>query len=218
MNGYKLLISRVDRGLGNEVVSLARSAGAQGGTIVLGRGTSSSTLMQILGLGDTERDLVLIIIREEDFAGIVQALDLGARQNKKLQGVAVVVDVSALIRSQSTPEPFVPKASPGENMHTHTLISVVVNSGYAGDIMHAARRAGAKGGTLMDARGTARESDAKFFGVAIVPEKEFLMILVENSQVDGILAAIKSCKCLEQPGIGIVFCMPVDDVIHLGQK
>ena len=65
---------------------------------------------------------------------------------------------------------------------THELIVVIVNKDFADDVMHAARKAGAGGGTVINARGTAREEDAKFFGVQIVPEKEMLMILVDSDK------------------------------------
>ena len=62
--------------------------------------------------------------------------------------------------------------------NNYQMINVIVNKGYAEDAMAAARKAGAGGGTIIGARGTAKEGDAAFFGMKIVPEKEMLMILV----------------------------------------
>ena len=100
----------------------------------------------------------------------------------------------------------------------HEMISVIVNKGYADDAMAAARKAGAGGGTVITARGTAREDDEKFFGVHIVPEKEMLIILVESGKKDAVLNAIKNLRCLSEPGSGIAFCAGVDDFILLGKK
>lgn len=99
---------------------------------------------------------------------------------------------------------------------THELISVIVNAGYADDIMAAARKAGAPGGTVINARGTGREEDVKFFGITIVPEKELILILVPKEQSPTILNAVKSVPCLAQPGIGIAFCMDVESFATLG--
>ncbi|UKI53602.1 MAG: hypothetical protein L6V86_00540 [Treponema sp.] len=68
-----------------------------------------------------------------------------------------------------------------ENMTetTHQLITIIVNKGYADDAMAAARNAGATGGTILSARGTARPGDETFFGVEIVPEKDMLLVLAE---------------------------------------
>ena len=46
---------------------------------------------------------------------------------------------------------------------SHQLICVIVNAGYADDVMNAARTAGATGGTVINARGTGREEDVKLF-------------------------------------------------------
>lgn len=100
---------------------------------------------------------------------------------------------------------------------SHELISVIVNAGYAEDIMHAARKAGATGGTIINARGTGKEEDVKFFGITIVPEKDFLLILATREQAPGILEAIRTTPCLSEPGMGIAFCVNVERFIPLGR-
>ncbi|MBR4824058.1 MAG: P-II family nitrogen regulator [Spirochaetaceae bacterium] len=99
---------------------------------------------------------------------------------------------------------------------THTLISIIVNDGFADDAMAAARKAGAGGGTIINARGTGREDDAKFFGITIVPEKEMLLILAEKSKADAILDAVRSLPCLQTKGTGITYCIDVNDFAPLG--
>ena len=59
----------------------------------------------------------------------------------------------------------------------YKLITVIVNSGYADDVMAVAKKAGASGGTILGARGTGTEEDVKFFGITLVPEKEILLIV-----------------------------------------
>ena len=98
-----------------------------------------------------------------------------------------------------------------------SLILVILNRGYADDAMAAARKAGAGGGTVINARGTAREDDAKFFGVHIVPEKEMLAIVVADEQKSSVLEAIRTLPCLQEPGSGIAFCTPVDSFCILGK-
>ena len=85
-------------------------------------------------------------------------------------------------------------------------------------ILEAARKAGAGGGTIIGARGTAREEDAAFFGMKIVPEKDMLIILVENEKVETVLNAVKSLDCLSQPGSGVAFCSSAHDFTFLGAK
>ena len=98
------------------------------------------------------------------------------------------------------------------------MINVIVNHGYAEDAMAAARKAGAGGGTIINARGTAREGDAKFFGAEIVPEKDLLMILVPGDKKDDIVNAIRDLDCFKKAGSGIVFCNEAQDFTVLGKK
>ena len=107
----------------------------------------------------------------------------------------------------------------GENkMATHTLITVILNTGLAEDAMAAARKAGASGGTIINARGTGKEEDVSFFGIQIVPEKEMLIILAEKSQETAILEAIRTLPCLQKKGTGITFCSDVNNFTTLGSN
>lgn len=97
------------------------------------------------------------------------------------------------------------------------MITVIVNKGYADDIMAAARRAGAGGGTVINARGTAKETDERFFGMHIVAEKEMLIMVVPAEKKDGVISAIRELKCLKEPGMGIAYSGQVEDFALLGK-
>lgn len=217
----KLLICVVRRGRGDYLVSIAKQAAAPGATIAFGRGTARNGILRILGLADTEKELVFLIGETPIVAAIMAALRSAPDLCRKTPGIGLVIDVSAffrgeLIRDHSLDQ--IAAARPGNPMdRDHELICVIVNAGYADDIMFAARDAGATGGTILRARGTATGKDASFFGVAIVPEKEFLMILVKKDAYQPILEAVRDCPCLAEPGVGIVFSMPVDEFFTLGR-
>lgn len=102
--------------------------------------------------------------------------------------------------------------------NSYQMINVIVNKGYAEDAMAAARKAGAGGGTIMQARGTAKEGDVKFLGSEIVPEKDMLVMLVPAEKKEQIVKAITDLKCFQNTGAGIVFCNDVKDFTVLGKK
>ena len=102
--------------------------------------------------------------------------------------------------------------------NNYQMINVIVNKGYAEDAMAAARKAGAGGGTIIGARGTAKEGDAAFFGMKIVPEKEMLMILVPDEKKSAIVEAITALPCFAEAGSGIIFCNEAQDFTVLGKK
>ena len=97
----------------------------------------------------------------------------------------------------------------------HEIIFCIVNSGFTDDVMDAARAFGARGGTVIRARGTASPEAEKLFNIAIQPEKEIVMILVESKLKNDILHALYKAVGLNTPGQGIAFTMPVDNVVGL---
>ncbi len=100
---------------------------------------------------------------------------------------------------------------------SHEVIFCIVNEGFSEAAMDAARRAGARGGTILRARGTANVDAEKVFGISITPQKEIVMILVEAGIRNDVLHNLYSMCGLDTPGHGIAFALPVDAVIGLKQ-
>ena len=97
----------------------------------------------------------------------------------------------------------------------HEVIFAIVNAGYAEEAMDVARAQGARGGTILNARGVAREKEAAFFGISIHPDKEILMLVVEKSIRDQILNALYVQMGMDKKAQGIAFSMPVSDTAGL---
>lgn len=100
----------------------------------------------------------------------------------------------------------------------HEVIMCVVNAGFSEQVMEAAREFGARGGTVIHARGTANVEAEKIFNISIQPDKELAMILVEHEVRDAIMKAIYEKVGLKSEGKGIAFCLPVEDVVGLVEK
>ena len=100
-------------------------------------------------------------------------------------------------------------------MAKHEVIFCIVNAGFSDEVMDAAREFGARGGTVIRARGTANSEAEKLFEITVQPEKEIVMILVESELKNDILHALYKAVGLKTPGQGIAFTMPVDDVVGL---
>ena len=97
----------------------------------------------------------------------------------------------------------------------HEVIFCVVNAGFSEAVMDAAKEFGARGGTVIRARGTANSESEKLFGITIQPEKEIVMILVPSDIKNDILHALYRAVGLKTPGQGIAFSMPVDNVVGI---
>lgn len=101
--------------------------------------------------------------------------------------------------------------------YKHEVIFCIVNAGFSDDVMDAAREFGARGGTVIRARGTANAEAEKLYNIAIQPEKEIVMILIESKFKNDILHALYKAAGLNTPGQGIAFTMPVDSVVGLSE-
>lgn len=99
--------------------------------------------------------------------------------------------------------------------YSHEVIFCIVNSGYSEAVMDAAKKLGARGGTVINARGTASKEAETFFHITISPEKEIVMILVPKKIKDDVLHALYQDVGLDTAGQGIAFSVPVDSVVGL---
>ena len=214
---HKLIISIVPHNSGEIITNAANLAGSRGGTILMGRGTAENSIIQLLGLGDKSKDIVYILVEEKICQNVLDKIK-ESTQNKKNFGIVFTIDINNFLRSGSI------KNLENENLgvekmnDSYEMINVIVNKGYAEDAMAAARKAGAGGGTIINARGTAKEGDAKFFGIEIVPEKEMLLILVPKDKKDEIIKAISDLPCLNKAGSGILFTNSANNFTVLGKK
>lgn len=95
------------------------------------------------------------------------------------------------------------------------MIMCIVNAGFSELVMDAAKEEGARGGTVIHARGTANKEAEQFFHIAIQPDKDIVLILVPKDIKDNVLHAIYRNAGLKSEGMGIAFSLPVDEVVGL---
>ena len=100
----------------------------------------------------------------------------------------------------------------------HEVIFCIVNAGFSDAVMDAAKEFGARGGTVINARGTASKEAETFFHITVQPEKEIVMILVPSEIKDDVLHALYNEVGLDSAGQGIAFAMPVDGVVGISQN
>lgn len=214
MSSFNLITAIVPHGKCDRISKAAIKAGSWGGTVLSGRGISSNGFLEVLGLGETSRQMVMILTEKEKCRNIFDSIIEECSSEKGNFGFIFTTNAGQLLKAGSIKGE---KAVMNGN-RKHQLITVILNRGYADDAMAAARKAGAAGGTVLNALGTAKEDDEKFFGVHIVPEKEMLMIVVDEDKKETILEAIKTLECLSQPGSGIAFCTDIESFSVLGKK
>ena len=100
----------------------------------------------------------------------------------------------------------------------YKCIFAIVNNGFSEVAMDAAKACGARGGTILNARGTISKDAEKFFNISIQPEKEIVLILAKSELVDGILKGLYTAIGTGTDAQGIAFALPVDDVVGINEN
>jgi nitrogen regulatory protein PII len=100
------------------------------------------------------------------------------------------------------------------NKKEHELIIAIVDRGFSGVVMDAARAKGARGGTILHGHGTGKEA-RQFFNITLDGEKEAVLIVVDREArttiMDGILRADRFLSDAQ----GIIFTLPIDEFVIL---
>lgn len=94
----------------------------------------------------------------------------------------------------------------------YRAVFVVVDKGKGEAVMDAAKAAGAKGGTIINARGSSIHETSRFLNLEIEPEKEMVLILARPQLADKIVLAVRDELQIDEPGKGIIFVQEVQEV------
>jgi nitrogen regulatory protein PII len=99
-----------------------------------------------------------------------------------------------------------------EKANNMKALYIVVNAGFADDVVEMARKAGASGATIINARGIGA-MHKEILGITIDAEKEMILILVDGDTAERIIAIVKEKAGYHSPANGICFVMHVEKMI-----
>ena len=93
-NDYQLIITIVEQGKAEEVIECAKKGGAEGGTILTGRGAGIHDTSKILGiLIEPEKEVIFTLVEKEKTDAVLEAISTGMELEKPGRGIAFVIDV-----------------------------------------------------------------------------------------------------------------------------
>lgn len=92
----EMLVTIVDRGLGEKVVGFNRAHDVKVNMICLGRGTASSRVLDLLGLGSTEKDVVLSFVPVNRVQEALSNLGEKMEFQKPGRGIAFSIPVNSI--------------------------------------------------------------------------------------------------------------------------
>lgn len=94
-------------------------------------------------------------------------------------------------------------------MENAKALFIVVNAGFAEEIVAIAREEGASGATIMNARGEGLKPQM-IMGITIDSEKEMVLSIVEENTAAAIMDAVKKKAGIGTPAHGVCFYLPVN--------
>lgn len=225
MENMKLILSIVERGQGSAMIRLYRKRQVPIHVQCAGKGTATSEIMDILGLGSSEKDILLSFTPLSTARALLDALDDELRGAVPGRGIAFAMKLSAvnsLIAAYISLRTSPPETDSGgeddmEQQKKNSLILVTVNQGFTDEVMDTARKAGARGGTIIRARWAGDESFAQSRGITTLQaEKEMIFIVVPKEMRNAVMEAVNTQHGLQSEAGAMVSAVAIEQLVHLG--
>lgn len=208
-----LLCVIVDQGKGSKVLQSSKQLGITGGTILYGRGLAHNFVAQFIGL-DTRKEVILMAGNQEIVYNCIGNLKETFDIDSPGEGIAFTLKVCGLIGTKECDcEKISEESGSGDSMYK--LIMTIVDKGKSQDVIQAAIKGGAIGGTVISGRGSGIHETQKVFAVYIEPEKEVIIIVSETDKTKGIVDSIRRDLEMDDPGNGIVFLLNINEAYGL---
>lgn len=210
----EMLVVIVEHNKASKVLHLADEKGVTASVAMLGRGTTSRTIFDYLGLNDKKKAVLMLFGKTEEITDLADYLVEKLEMDKPNHGIAYIESAFNVFGTEDNANGS-ENIKRGENMYN--AIYTIVEKGNADDVIEAAQKAGSRGGTVMHARGSGSEEARKVFNMLIEPEKEIVLIISEEAKTKDIVESIRKETGIEEQGKGIIFITNVAQTYGLAK-
>lgn len=94
---YDLIVTIVNKGRADKIVEVSKKAGAEGGTIIFGRGTGIHEQAKLFGIPiEPEKEIVLTLIPKEKTQVVLESILNNTELSKPGKGIAFVLPVDKI--------------------------------------------------------------------------------------------------------------------------
>ncbi len=186
-------------------------------------GTASSEIMETLGLGGVDKNILVSTVPRAYGNAILGKLHSELRLDAVNSGIAFTISLTGASKlvvdmmeqtSEATKDNFKRKGGNTVTKSNYALIIATVDRGFSGEVMDAARSAGAGGGTVVHSRSVQGE-EAPALGLGVTEEKEMVLILAEKENKTAIMRAISENCGVNTKAKGTVISLPTDSVMGI---
>ena len=221
MEAMKLILSIVERGQGTAMLRLYHKRQVPIHIQCAGKGTATSEIMDILGLGSSEKDVLISFAAASAAKKLFHDLDNELRGHTGGAGIVGSVPVSglnSLVASLAAYHAEALKGKKEENMERseNSLILVVCARGCTDDVMATAKAHGARGGTVIKGRLSGRKELEQAYEVELKAEREIVAIVVPTELRAPIMEAVNAEHGLRSEAQAVLCSLPIEQIVRLG--
>jgi nitrogen regulatory protein PII len=210
----ELIYIIVKFGVASKIIKCAKEHGVTGGTVLLGKGTIRNSILEFLELHEVRREIVMMAAEKNTAYKALEELNREFRFVKPNHGIAFSISVRDIFGCNILTCKDI-KDSKGVGNLVYQAIFIIVDRGKGELVMEASKKAGSKGGTIINARGSGIHECSKLFAMEIEPEKEIVLIISEISFTEAIVEAVREKLDIDKPGNGIIFVQDVNKTYGL---
>lgn len=185
----------------------------------IGKGTAMSSHLSLYDLEQKEKSVICAIASEHSMRQLIRGAVNKLYFDIPGNGVMMAVPIKSIsggknLKHFTAGQQITGGAVPDMNFENE-LIIVILNEGHSDEVMDVARDAGATGGTVLHAKGTAGPAEKKFFRVSLAEEKDIVYILTSSKKKSDIMKRISAACGSGSPVGAVCFSLPVSEVIGI---
>lgn len=214
-DGFSFVIAVVQRDHSEDYAKFFHRRGANLVYSYLCEGTAQKKMLNLWGLEKKARHIICCLCQRSTANDVMEGLVSEMRIDAPNEGVAIMIPVESIAGASNAE--YEPSAGLKEDFRKkveemrYSLLVTIAEKGCVDMVMSAAREAGARGGTVIHAKGTAA-SMPKFFGLTIAEEKEMIYIVVSKEAEEAIVRAITEKAGPGTDARAVSFTLPVERI------
>lgn len=192
------------------------------------QGTANTEILDICGLEGSTRVITAALVPKPEIGELFILLENMLEIRKRGKGIALTLPITGIQASMlsllSEEQEKIAKAHLERKVQQmmqetcYAMIIVAVREGFSDDVIDTAVKAGANGGSVIRGRRRGSEAVVQFLGISMQEEQDFVMIIVPKKKKSHIMQEISSVCGLQSEAHGIIFSVPVDEVLGIHEE
>lgn len=214
-----IIVSIVERGKSDRLNAAYKSSGVFFTLKMSGKGTASSEIMDILGLEDARKDILVSFASARDEQRLMAHLGDSLRVSYGVKGIAFSIKVGAatnmLVHALGKRVGGEVKVMEDKSKQ-YSLVAVSVREGYADEVMETAKAAGVRGGTVIRAVQSDNVESERVLGTGFTPERDIILMVMDRDKRSAVMDAINAESGVRSEANAMVVALPVEKLVKLG--